>query len=179
MSRVVRQSHQDATAALAVCLESTLRRLVAEWSAATGITAHFQATGLGPGRLPGEVETTICHVVWEALAIVAGRDQVSFASVVAVVRPGRFASIAIGDDGVGCHLGADPMAQIGPPGMRERVTSIGGEMVVESITGSGTTLFLRFPVPGGAAGSREGSGCEDLGAVARSDRGASHPPAPF
>lgn len=129
-------------------LEPALGDLVAKWSSRTGVRADFQAGGLGAGRLPPEVETTLYRVVQEALTNVSRHAGAGLVSVV-VTRPDGHATAVIEDDGAGFDPSADPAGRLGLLGMRERVELVGGELVVESSRGSGTTVRVRVPIPRG------------------------------
>jgi signal transduction histidine kinase len=129
-------------------LEPALGQLVTEWSARAGIPADFQAVGLGPGRLPADVETAIYRVVQEALTNVArhaGAAQVS----VTVTRSTGLVTAVVEDDGAGFDPAEAPDGRLGLLGMRERVALVGGEADVESSPGGGTVVLARIPVPEG------------------------------
>jgi PAS domain S-box-containing protein len=126
-------------------LEAALGQLVSDWSARIGVRADFHATGLDPGRLPSESETTLYRVVQEALTNVARHARATRVSVV-VSRQGGHATAVIEDDGAGFDPGAVPNGRLGLLGMRERAGLAGGEMDIESSRGSGTTVVVRIPV---------------------------------
>ena len=126
-------------------LGPALRQLVEEWSDRTGVRADFQASGLGPDRLPTEIETTLYRVVQEALTNVAKHAAARIVSVV-VDRLNRHVKAVVEDDGSGFDPSANE-GRLGLIGMRERVDLVGGEFEVESSPGSGTTIYVRIPLP--------------------------------
>jgi len=93
-------------------------------------------------RLPGPVEAAAYYVVAEALTNVA---KYAAASVVRVrlERTDGAALIEVADDGGG---GADPRGGSGLRGLADRVEALGGRLVVESPSGTGTTLRAELPV---------------------------------
>ena len=133
-------------------LEPTLGQLVAEWSARSGVKAEYHSAGLGPERLPAEVETTLYRVVQEALTNVSKHAGATAVSVV-VTRPGAFVSVVIEDNGSGFDPDVAPKGRLGLFGMQERVELVGGTIDIESVPGSGTTVAVQVPVPteGGGA----------------------------
>jgi PAS domain S-box-containing protein len=134
-----------------VGLGPALAQLMVEWSSRTGVRADFNSEGLGPGRLAPEIETTLYRVVQEALTNVAKHARAGIASVVVSRTEGHVTAV-IEDDGVGFHPGSAPKGRLGLVGMNERVALVGGVLGVESETGSGTTIYVRIPIPEGGAG---------------------------
>ena len=126
-------------------LEAALEQLVAEWSSRSGVAADFQSSGLGPGRLPLEVETAVYRLVQESLTNVAKHARARIVSVV-VSRPDGYVTAVIEDDGAGFVPGAVPKGRLGLGGMRERVALLGGEFDIESSPGEGTAVRIRIPV---------------------------------
>jgi signal transduction histidine kinase len=95
-------------------------------------------------RLPERIEVAAYYVVSEALTNAA--KHASAAAVhVDVAMNGDELRLAIRDDGVG---GADPARGSGLIGLKDRVEAMGGTIVVESVRGEGTSLFVKFPVDG-------------------------------
>ncbi|MBP3954043.1 PAS domain-containing protein [Gemmata sp. G18] len=127
-------------------LEPALEQLVAEWSGRCGIRADFHSTGLGPSRLPPDIETALYRVVQEALTNVARHALATTVSVV-ISRPDGYVTAVIEDDGAGFDPEAGPKGRLGLLGMRERVALAGGTMEVESAHGQGTTIIVRIRLP--------------------------------
>jgi signal transduction histidine kinase len=95
-------------------------------------------------RLPERIEVAAYYVVSEALTNAAKHASAS-AVQVDVAMNGDELRLAIRDDGVG---GADPARGSGLIGLKDRVEAIGGTIVVESVTGEGTSLVVGLPVNG-------------------------------
>jgi signal transduction histidine kinase len=94
-------------------------------------------------RLPAVVESTAYFTIAEALTNTQRYAQASQARVAAVSVDGRL-ELEVADDGVG---GADPGRGSGLRGLADRVTALGGELVVDSPDGGGTTVRAGIPVP--------------------------------
>jgi signal transduction histidine kinase len=94
------------------------------------------------GRLPPAQEAALYFVAAEALTNAA---KYAGASVVEVTLrgDGRWAEIAIADDGVG---GARADGGSGLRGLADRVEALGGRLIVASAPGQGTTVRARVPV---------------------------------
>jgi len=94
-------------------------------------------------RLPDTVEAAAYYVVSEALANVVKHARAEAARV-RVVRAGGRAVVDVWDDGEG---GADPDLGSGLCGLRDRVETLNGSLVVESASGRGTRIRADLPVP--------------------------------
>jgi signal transduction histidine kinase len=92
-------------------------------------------------RLPERVESTAYFVVAEALTNVAKYARATHARV-QVSRVNGRVTVEVADDGVG---GADPTAGSGLSGLLDRVSSLGGELEVESEPGLGTRVRAEIP----------------------------------
>ena len=96
---------------------------------------------LGDERPPEQVESAAYFVVAEALTNVARHSEATNAAV-SVVRDDGVLVIEIRDDGVG---GADAQPGSGLAGLRDRVGSLGGTLVVESPPGGPTAITAVLP----------------------------------
>ena len=92
------------------------------------------------GRLAPVAEATAYFVAAEALTNIAKHARASSATVVASQSNGTLL-IEVSDDGTG---GADPSRGTGMRGMLDRVSAIGGRLLVESGTG-GTRVSAEIP----------------------------------
>jgi signal transduction histidine kinase len=130
-------------------LVAAARVLADDWARRTGVAVEFQAVGLDGPRLPAEVETALYRVVQEALTNAAKHAAAGRVGVV-VGRRGGSAVAVVEDDGRGFEPDALPTpgqrTGLGLVGMRERVGLVGGELVIESGPGRGTTVIARIPV---------------------------------
>lgn len=103
-----------------------------------------------PVALDEAVAAVLLRVVQEALANIA-RHAHAMAVTVTLSYLGDLVLLDVHDDGVGFDAHARAHADPGRGGfgltaMRERVTAIGGDLVVESRSGEGTTVAARVPV---------------------------------
>jgi len=129
-------------------LASTLADYISDWSAQLGIRADFHCVGIELDRLSDEVRTTIYRVVQEALTNIAKHAERSSTVSVVIERVGASLRVMIEDDGCGFQdisLG-ERNGGLGLLGMRERLALIGGELEIETSSGTGTTIFARIPL---------------------------------
>lgn len=131
-------------------LQVAMESYVTAWSARTGIVAGFACQGLSRKQIPGEVETALYRVMQEALTNVARHAE---AKRVSVILEGTEQGIVeiIEDEGRGFDVGAlssaaDLRQHLGVLGMRERIEAIGGHLEIESMIGTGTSVFARIPL---------------------------------
>jgi signal transduction histidine kinase len=93
-------------------------------------------------RLPESLEVATYYVISEALANAikhSGATQLW----VCVSAPAGMLRVTVGDDGAG---GADAARGGGLSGLVDRVTALGGELLVESPPDGGTTLSMSVPL---------------------------------
>jgi len=124
-------------------LVTAIERLADTYRQQAGVDVDLEAS-IGEERLPPEVETALYRIVQEALTNVSKHAGASRISIV-VRRKGNSAAVVVEDDGRGfdAHARSDGL---GLPGMRERVALLGGRLIVESSSGSGTTLAVEVPI---------------------------------
>ena len=133
-------------------IQDALVNYLEVWSEQSGIEADFHAFGLEATRLPPLTETALYRVVQEALTNVFKHSIASRVSVILERRDDHL-RVIIEDDGRGFRLeenrsNVTPGHGLGLPGMRERITAVGGSLVVETSPGEGTSLFIRVPLHG-------------------------------
>ena len=92
-------------------------------------------------RFPAETEASAYFIVAEALTNVVKHSNAESAEVRASVEDGRL-HVEVRDDGIG---GADPDGH-GLLGMTDRVTALGGRLIVESPAGGGTLVAATLPL---------------------------------
>jgi signal transduction histidine kinase len=101
-------------------------------------------------RLPPAIETGCFRVAQEALTNVA-RHARARRVLVELRSDGMTVHLLVRDDGIGFDAAAGPAdgpadRHLGLLSMRERVTLVGGEIVVASKSGSGTEIAASFPL---------------------------------
>jgi signal transduction histidine kinase len=94
-------------------------------------------------RLPTGVEATAYFVVSEALTNVVKHAQARGAAVTARVEHGEL-RVEVRDDGVGGACGGE---RTGLGGLEDRVSALGGRLVLDSPPGAGTRVCALLPVP--------------------------------
>jgi signal transduction histidine kinase len=109
------------------------------------------------GKLPLSVQTTAYFVVAEALTNASRHSHADRIEVRVAVGEGD-ATVEVRDDGEG---GVDAARGSGPCGLADRVSALGGTLVIDSPVGAGTTIRARMPLraPGKASGEY-GAGVE-------------------
>jgi len=95
-------------------------------------------------RLPAEIEASGYFIVAEALTNVVKHSQAAHAEVTASLEDGML-RIEVRDKGAG---GADRDGH-GLVGMRDRVTTLGGRLEIESPAGNGTLVAATLPLSAG------------------------------
>ncbi|HXZ43895.1 MAG TPA: GAF domain-containing protein [archaeon] len=108
-------------------------------------------------RFAPEVEVQLVRIVQEALHNVRKHAGARTAWV-RFWREGEDILMSIEDDGVGFDPGATPVdgrRHFGLATMRERAESVGGDLTVQSLGGTGTQVVVRLPL---AAAQRGGTG---------------------
>jgi len=134
----------------AASLPDALNREAARWEQNTGIKSEYSVTG-DPISLHPEVEVTMLRAMQEGLTNVHKHAQANEIVVTLSYMDDQIA-LDIHDDGQGFDpqtLGSPPdqaSGGFGLRGMRQRVEQIGGEMLVESSPGMGTTLVVQLPI---------------------------------
>ncbi len=141
-------------------LQPALESLLHEWSQRHGIEADMESIGFDGERLPTDIETALYRVVQEGLTNVlkhAGATRVTL-----LLEQSRgLLRLILEDDGTGFDVddvraSPEKANRLGLRGMRERVALLGGTLEIESSPGSGTSLFVRLPIPRAAAAKWEG-----------------------
>ena len=122
-------------------LVAALEILVLEWRERSGVEVH---SAFEPVRLSALSELTVFRLVQEALTNIGKYAAASRVEVKLGATNGR-AQVRIRDDGVGFDTGQQPTSAHGLLGMKYRLESEGGELVVTSSPGCGTTLSAELP----------------------------------
>lgn len=127
-------------------LAAALQNHLEEWSSRSGIEAHFHRAGLDSPRFAPEIETALFRIVQEATTNILKHARARLVTVLVAKQDGH-AVVVVEDDGVGFDPEAAlASAGLGLLGMRERLASLGGELLLESSPGAGTTVRARVPL---------------------------------
>jgi len=131
-------------------LPEAMRRVADRWRQETGIAITISVTG-NPRFLHLEVEACLLRMLQEGLANVYKHARAHQVTITLSYMEDQVA-LDIHDDGVGFDpellslLVDQRNGGFGLQTMRERVSQIGGQMIVESNPGQGTTLSFQIPV---------------------------------
>ena len=129
-------------------LPAAIERTVQRWSQQHNVLANMQTTGT-PLPLHPDVDVTLLRATQEALANIHKHAQAQNVSVT-LSYMGDTVLLDVQDDGVGLN-GAKPSpfgGGFGLQAMRERAAQFGGELLLESEPGGGTTLVVSIPIGG-------------------------------
>jgi signal transduction histidine kinase len=107
-------------------------------------------------HVDSEVSTTIFRIFQECLTNVMRHAQARSVRVSLAAEDGNL-SLIVQDDGVGFQESnaSNPMGSLGILGMKERAQACGGEVIIASSPGNGTTVAIRVPA-GAVPAQREG-----------------------
>jgi PAS domain S-box-containing protein len=135
-------------------LAAALRWYVKRQAQRAGLTVHIAMDALSP-RPPTDIETACYRVVQEALTNII---RYAKATDVYIDLHGGHAELqllvrdnGIGFDVVAAQRRAAKGGSLGILGMQERAMLVGGQCVVESTPGQGTTIRARFPLDAATA----------------------------
>jgi signal transduction histidine kinase len=101
-------------------------------------------TSIEPLTLGPQADLTVYRFVQEALSNIGKYAQARQVSV-RLAHSTQAVEVQVADDGVGFDAAASMAGRHGLAGMRFRVESLGGRMVVHSTPGRGTTLRAELP----------------------------------
>ena len=132
-------------------LTAALENLVSGWSERFGVPVEFH-TGVSDGlRLSGDAEANLYRIAQEALHNVYKHAKASVVRV-GLEQSDGYVQLVIQDDGRGfstVDMHATSIGGLGLESMRERASLIGGQLVVRSAWGHGTTVTVRLPAVAG------------------------------
>ncbi|MFN8803923.1 MAG: GAF domain-containing protein [Gemmatimonas sp.] len=126
-------------------LDMALQQLASECGEHFGFEVRLRIQTLDE-RLPAELETALFRVTQEALTNVAAHAAARLVEIRVDLRDRTTVHLCIADDGAGFDP-SDRSSGLGLLGMRERVNMLGGEFVVTSAPGEGTTIRVTAPLP--------------------------------
>lgn len=125
-------------------LEAALRQHLESIQEKFGLETKFEMTKIN-GRLPANLEITLYRIVQEALTNVIRHARASRADVLIQQRKENLILI-VEDNGVGFDPAIAMRGErFGLFGIRERAEMLGGELIIESGDGRGTTIMVEVP----------------------------------
>jgi len=131
-------------------LIAAIRKEAKDLAKSSGIRARVVVSD-DVGRLAPEVETAIYRVVQESLHNVA-KHAAAHSVTVEMTHSDSMLRLLIEDDGVGITKSPSNSQRpsFGMAGMRERISTLGGSMRVDSRKDKGTRILVTVPVPNGS-----------------------------
>lgn len=128
-------------------LTAAIENLVRGWSERFGVPVEFR-NAIGDGlRLSAEAEANLYRIAQEALHNIWKHAKASVVRVTLAQSEGHL-QLVIQDDGRGfspVDVHETSIGGLGLESMRERASLIGGQLVVRSAWGHGTTITVRVP----------------------------------
>lgn len=122
----------------------SLRDCVRELGLQTGLETHFESRLTTLPRLSPTAEVQLMRIVQEALTNI--RKHAHAHSMTLLCEPmATCFRVTIQDDGIGFDLARPKKGSIGLTTMKERATSVGGELTVASDPGKGTCITICLP----------------------------------
>ena len=130
-------------------LQAAIEGLTHDWGQRSKLRFDLMLT-LGDRRLPPAVETTLYRVVQEAVTNVVKHANATTVGVILRADCDEV-TLIFEDDGQGFRSadpdgGAESSSGLGLLGMRERLSTVGGRLEIESAPGRGATLIIRAPL---------------------------------
>jgi signal transduction histidine kinase len=126
-------------------LVTALEQYIADFGRQHNIDVQFESVGVFGKRHPLEIETALFRVVQESLTNVLLHARATRVDVLLSQRK-KTLNVIVEDNGVGfIPENVAEHTHLGLFGMRERVEMLGGNLVVESTVGKGTTLSVEVP----------------------------------
>jgi signal transduction histidine kinase len=122
----------------------SLGLMLEQFQARTGISARLAAADSWPSRLASRAAHELLRIVAEALHNVRMHSAANTVAVYLSCSGGE-AILTITDDGIG-HDPVDDRGGMGVVGMRERAALVGGNLLIQSAPGEGTTVQAVFPL---------------------------------
>lgn len=141
-----------------------LERVVRRWSQENNTPAGVEITGVQQ-PLSSPLEVVLLRAAQEALENVRKHARAAQVNLTLSYMEDQV-SLDVHDDGVGFDTASLPTGQVasdqsgfGLRGMRERIKALGGQVIVESAPGEGTTLVIVLPISENSAQplSKEGA----------------------
>ncbi len=110
------------------------------------VRSEVDLAGPGPAELPTALEHAVLRVTQEAVANAARHAEPRQVTVL-LRADRRHVLLEVADDGRGFDVMRPPNADgLGLQTMRDRVTELGGQLVIDSVPGEGTRVRASFPL---------------------------------
>jgi signal transduction histidine kinase len=152
-------------------LIAAIRKEAKDLAKSSGVNARV-AVSDDVGRMAPEVEAAIYRVVQESLHNVAKHADAHAVTIEMNRRENRLC-LRIEDDGVGIsNVPNSQRPTFGLAGMRERISTLGGTLRVESRKGKGTKILVSVPVSANGSASAQPSSNLRLASVPGGDLNA-------
>ena len=129
-------------------LSAAVRKYTERFSKQHSIAVHIEDKEFAGARLPAEVELSLYRIIQEALTNAAKHSAAGQITIEISKKDSRL-HILIRDKGRGFdsnNLEQRRDDRLGLFGMRERVALMGGQLLIESAIGQGTTISVVIPV---------------------------------
>jgi signal transduction histidine kinase len=130
-------------------LAPALQLLSEQFSNRTNVKVQFHTHGITE-RLDSNLEIALYRIVQESLNNVSKHAEATEVDL-QIIRHGDRVRLVIEDNGKGITtepglLRATGKGGMGLPGMRERATSLGGELIIDSTPDNGTLITVEVPL---------------------------------
>ncbi len=132
-------------------LDLALARYVEEVGQRVDFPIDYQCVPLRSAtRMPDSVEITLYRIAQEGITNIIRHAEATQASII-LLRQDQEVSLILEDNGKGFDVASMERSARKPPplglvGMKERAALVGGDLMVDSKPGKGTTLRVRIPL---------------------------------
>ncbi len=122
-----------------------VQALLTKFAEKSRIAAELEVGAGWPSALTPPASLNLYRIVEEALSNVRMHSGATSVRVVLDGRAEDHVALSVHDDGRGVDTDADRPSGLGMIGMKERALLLGGQIVIESAVGVGTTVKGLFP----------------------------------
>ncbi|MDD5701859.1 MAG: histidine kinase [Dehalococcoidales bacterium] len=129
-----------------------LRKIITDFIRNTGIRVNFNVSD-GQRPLSSEISGALVRICKEALTNVAKYSKAQKVNIKLIFTNNKI-ELSISDDGIGFDTGQTKSDAFGLISMRERSQVLGGEFIVHSEKGHGTTVMASIPIKGGRSNGK-------------------------
>jgi signal transduction histidine kinase len=134
-------------------LDQALEKYIRDFMGQFSIKVECQVYKNRSLNLPYTVSTAVYRIVQEALTNVVKHSNSNLVKVL-IEYESEFLLVMVEDNGEGFNLEEtlkSPISdrKLGLFGMEERAKLLGGNLIIDSLVGEGTTIYLKVPIKGG------------------------------